>query len=560
MHGADTAVLAVYFVTMIAVGALYSRHMRSADLYFAGGKQLPWWLGGVSFLMSYVSALSIVVYAGLGYQYGIVALTLYWTTIPATLVTTWLFARRWRRACVLTPTQFLEERFSPLIRQLFVWSGIPLKVIDEGLKIVAIGIFFSAGLGIPATKAMLAVGITILLYSVLGGLWAVVITDFVQFILVTGGVLLLLPLSWRAAGGWKHFANSMPAGFFRPVHAPYTWSYVVAFLVLSILSLSGNWSLIQKFYSARSDQEARSMGWLATWLFLFLPPVWIFTGMLARSFIPFTGLDPQTIYARLGAQLLPFGMLGLMVAALFAATMSVLSSGYNVMAAVLTLDVYKRLLRPHADQHELVLVGRILTAAIAMVVLGFALTVMHFHWMIFNTMVVAFGFFLPPTVLPLLAGLLSRRLSAGGALAGFVAGISAGVAFLAYRFLGPAQDLGRYQAESIVIPTGLTFLVLWAAARWFPAKGDGEERANRFALGLSQSSVPTKGTIMNPAPIAGVVIAIMGVSLMLVSLAPLFTAKGITYLTLIMGIGFTAIGAAMIATRWWGRLQRGVCH
>lgn len=552
MRGADTAVLVVYFVTMIAVGAIYSRHMRSADLYFAGGKQLPWWLGGVSFLMSYVSALSIVVYAGLGYEYGIVALTLYWTTIPATLVTTWLFARRWRRAGVLTPTQFLEERFSPMIRQLFVWSGIPLKVIDEGLKIVAIGIFVSAGLGISATKAMLAVGITILLYSVLGGLWAVVVTDFVQFILVTGGILLLLPLSWRAAGGWKHFAASVPRGFFRPVHAPYGWGYVVAFLVLSALSLSGNWSLIQKFYSARSDQEATSMGWLATWLFLLLPPVWIFTGMLARGFIPSAGVDPQTIYARIGALLLPYGMLGLMVAALFAATMSVLSSGYNVMAAVLTLDVYQRLVRPRADQRELVLVGRILTAVIAVVVLGFALTVMHFHWTIFNTMVAAFGFFLPPTVLPLLAGLLSRRLSAAGALAGFVAGIAAGVAFLAYRFLAPSQDLWRYQAESIVIPTFITFLVLGAAAKWFPVKGAGEERANRFARGLSQASVATETTVVNPAPIAGVVIAIMGASLVLVGLVPLFSAKGASGLTLMMGAVFAAIGVAMIATRWLG--------
>jgi Na+/proline symporter len=98
MHGADLAVLTAYFATMIVVGFAYSRHMKSLDLYFGGGKQLSWWLGGISFVMAYVSALSIVVYAGLGYRYGLVALTLYWTTVPATLLTTWLFARRWRSA------------------------------------------------------------------------------------------------------------------------------------------------------------------------------------------------------------------------------------------------------------------------------------------------------------------------------------------------------------------------------------------------------------------------------------------------------------------------------
>lgn len=550
MHGPDLAIIVCYFLTMIAVGATYSRHMRSADLYFAGGKQLPWWLGGVSFVMSYLSALSIIVYAGLGYQYGMVALTLYWTTVPAALLTTWLFALRWRRAGVITPTQFLEERFSPLIRQLFVWSGVPLKIIDEGLKIVAIGIFVSAGLGVPASEAMIAIGVTILIYSVAGGLWAVVVTDFVQFILVTGGVLLLLPLSYRAAGGWAHFVHSVPSGFFHPVHTPYVWSYVVAFLVLSCLSLSGNWSLIQKFYSARSDREAVRMGWLASLLFVVLPPIWIFTGMLARAFVSPHGFDPQTIYARLGAHLLPQGMLGLMVAALFAATMSVLSSGYNVMSAVLTLDVYHRWMRPRAEQKELVFVGRLLTAAIGIVVLLIALAVSYYHWSIFNTMVAAFGFLLPPTVLPLLAGLLSRRLSSSGALAGFVAGFLLGGTMLGYRLIMHISDSGAFQAASILIPTVCVFLVLWGWATWFPAHGNEKERATRFIAGLSLSSRESEGLVANPAPIAGLVIGTMGVTLIVVGmLAPALGGK-ISLLTVGMGAFFFLAGAAMVCTRW----------
>lgn len=357
MRGPDLVIVVVYFVTMVAIGLVYSRQMKSLDMYFAGGKQVSWWLGGVSFVMAYVSALSIVVYAGLGYQYGLVALTIYWTTVPATLVVTWLFARRWRRAGVLTPVEFLETRFSSAVRQVFVWSGIPLKVIDEGLKIVAIGIFVSAGTGISPFWAMAAVGIITLIYTVLGGLWAVVITDFVQFVLVTTGILLLLPLTYRAVGGWHRFVAAVPADFFRPVHTPYHWTQVGAFMVLTALSLAGNWSLIQKFYSARSDRECRGIGWLASLLFFLLPPVWIFTGMLGRAFTQLQISDPQSVYARVSSALLPPGMMGLMIAALFAATMSVLSSGYNVVAAVLTVDVHQRLIRPNASQRELVIVG-----------------------------------------------------------------------------------------------------------------------------------------------------------------------------------------------------------
>src|SRR5437588_10363156 len=100
MRGADAVVLVAYFATMIAVGARYSRHMKSTEIYFAGGKQLPWWIGGVSFVMSYVSALSIVVYAGLGYEFGVVSLTLYWTMMPASMLQTRLLPRRRRTSDV----------------------------------------------------------------------------------------------------------------------------------------------------------------------------------------------------------------------------------------------------------------------------------------------------------------------------------------------------------------------------------------------------------------------------------------------------------------------------
>ena len=547
MRVADAIVLVVYFTTMIAVGAGYSRHMRSAEMYFAGGKQLPWWIGGVSFVMSYVSALSIVVYAGLGYQYGVVALTLYWTTVPASFLTTWLLARRWRRTGIITPTEFLERRFSPLIRQLFVWSGVPLKIIDESLKIVAIGVFVSAGLGLSAQTAMLIVGLTILIYAVLGGLWAVVVTDFVQFVLVTGAILLLLPLTFHAAGGWHHLAARVPSQFFAPARAPYGWSYVAAFLVLSTLSLAGNWSLIQKFYSARSDGEAVRVGWLATVIFLLLPPVWITTGMLARGYIPSIA-DPQSVYAHLSSVLLPAGMLGLIVAALFAATMSVLSSGYNVMSAVLTLDVYQRLFRPTADQKELVRVGRVFTAVLALIVLALALTVTHFHWTIFDTMVAAFGFFLPPTVLPMLAGLLSRTLSTAGALAGFVAGIAIGLAFVVYRWFEHPPNAGAFQALSIVVPAVLTAAVLVVAAKFFPARGEEAARANHFSSGLMRSSEESGPSSLSPAPIAGLVIAVMGTVLLLLALVSMALGRQFSVQSLVMGAVFAAIGLGMIAS------------
>ena len=143
--------------------------------------------------------------------------------------------------------------------------------------------------------------------------------------------------------------------------------------------------------------------------------------------------DPQYVYAEISRALLPPGLLGLVVAALFAATMSVLSAGYNVIASVLTVDVYQRLINPAASQRRLVTVGKVLTVVVGACAMLVAWLVIYLKWTLFDTMVAAFGFFLPPTVLPVLAGLVWPRVTSRGALAGFIAGIVSGAAFLAAK-------------------------------------------------------------------------------------------------------------------------------
>jgi Na+/proline symporter len=273
--------------------------------------------------------------------------------------------------------------------------------------------------------------------------------------------------------------------------------------------------------------------------------------MFARAFIPLQGFDPQTIYARVSAALLPPGMLGLLIAALFAATMSVLSSGYNVIAAVLTVDVHQRLIHPHATQRELVVVGRSLTAIVALFPLGIALAVTYFHWTIFDTMVAAFGFFLPPTVLPVLAGLLSRRLSAGGALAGFTAGIGMGLGFLVYRWIFRPAHLGSFQAASIVIPAGITTLVLVVAAYAFPATGEAAERARAFFDRLARPAISTSASEISPAPVAGLVIGLMGLVLLVIGFG--FLTPRVYTLTLGTGGVLVVIGATMMRARFFPR-------
>lgn len=546
MHKADIVVVITYFATMIFVGIVYSRRMKTLETFFAGGRQLSWWLGGTSFMMAFVSAMSIIVYAGLGYQYGLVSLTLYWTTVPATMLTTWFLALRWRRAAIITPTEFLETRFSPAVRQLFVWATMPLKIIDDGLKIVAIAIFVAVGMHTSPIGATIAVGLITLLYTMLGGLWAVVITDLVQFILVATVIILLVPVTVHAGGGIRHVLSVLPKDFFDPIHSPYTWKYVGGFLVLMTLSTAGNWSLIQRFYSARNDRECRGIGWLASALFFLLPPVWIVTGIFARAVIAPSGFDPQTIYARLGATLLPPGLFGLVFAALFAAAMSVIASSFNVTAAVLTIDVHRRLIRPKASERELILMGRVFTAAVGLVAVAVSLVVIYFHWTIFNTMVGVFGFFLPPTVLPMIAGLLTGRLSSRGVFVGFGGGILTGLAFLSYGIFSRGVNHDLLRITSFLTSTLVTTVLLLVSMQRFPIVGDAAARASTFFDQLRRPAAASASS-ENPAPVAGLVIAIMGVVLIIIGIGPFASTRN--HLTLAVGTLLSILGLVMQASR-----------
>lgn len=552
MTGADLFVLIAYFVTMLAIGMAYSRQ-KSCDMYFAGDRQVSWWLGGISYFFCNLSAFAIIVYAGMGYQYGTVALTIYWATVPGIVFATLVFARRWRRAGVITPTEFLTNRFSPATCQVFVWSGIPPRIADEALKIAAIGIFASGGMKISPTLSMLVVGLAVLAYSVVGGLWAAIVTIFVQFVLVTGAIVPLLSLSYRAAGGWKQFSSQVPHGFLSPVGGPYTWVFIVALLLQGMMSQSANWPLIQKFYSARSDRDALRVGWLGCLLTLVLPAIWIVTGMFARGFLPHD-LDPQTVYARVSVYLLPTGILGLIVAALFAPTMSALSSGYNVVASILTVDVYQRLIRPHASQQELVNVGRWLTALVALSVLGLALVITYFHWLLFNIMVFVWGLFVPPTVIPVLAGLVTQRLSTKGALAAFAGGMGVGLGLLVCNVLiAPANPM-NFEAITIIVAFAATLAIIAISAIGFPVTGEAAERAAQFFATLRRPSAAADAaaTATNPIPVAGVIILVMGLTLVIVGLG-VFPATKFSPFTLGLATVFVTVGLGMALPGWLGR-------
>jgi solute:Na+ symporter, SSS family len=463
LQGPDYAMIAGYFILMLGIGVYFYRHMRGIKDYFSGGNNIPWWLSGVSFYMSSFSAFAFISYSSLCYRFGWVGITLLWVAIPATLFSTLFLARKWRRARIDSPLEYLEIRYSGALRQLFTWQGVPVKIIDDALKLVAIGFVLNGVTGIDMTVSMLFAGGIMLLYTFMGGLWAVAVTDFVQFVVLTVAIVIMFPLAFHRAGGFMATMNDMPEGFLKLTSPEYGWYYVIFLVVMYSLAWSSiNWSLIQRYYCVPRERDAIKVGLTVIVLYIIGPPLMFLPAMAASRILPpdilaTLAVDAGGVYPALCRELLPAGMLGLVVAAMFAATMSMLSSDYNVSANVLTNDVYRRLLRPTASNRELVLVGRAATLLVGILAMAAALIMAQGKGeQLFNKMVSLFSVATAPVAIPMILGLLSKHFTARSALWGFLAGFTVGLTLFAFSQLAIAPyEFYRFQW----IPTSSEFAV-----------------------------------------------------------------------------------------------------
>jgi SSS family transporter len=526
----DYIVLVGYFAVLIAIGLYFRRYMRQADDYFTGDKQVPWWLAGMSYYMTTFSAFSFVAYGELAYLYGWVAVTLGWVSVPACLVAARWTARRWRRARVSTPVEFLEERYSPFFRQLFAWSGFPLRIIDDGLKLYALGVFVSVAAGMDIIWSIVVSAVVLLAYTFFGGLWAVAVTDFVQGIVLYLALLIILPLSVVKGGGWSRLASDPPTeGYFHLATPPYTWAYVLGFFLLILLNYNAGWALVQRFYSVRDDREATKVGLMAAALNVIGPPLFYLPVMLAHPLIPALE-NTRYAYVAMTVALLPVGMMGIVLTAMLSATMSTLSGEYNVLASVATRDIYARLFRPQATEEHLLKVGRAFTVIIGAVILGVGVLVaLNPDTPLFSIMVTVFGVAVAPMMLPLLGGLFFPRLTRRGAMTGFVVGLVVGFGTLAVqRFwlptlpgLDPDWITYQFGAYAIFINIAATVLAMGAWTLLERPEPAEEARIAAFFARMREplETEPRADDRGAPSPyfITGLGVAAIGAMLLVVS-------------------------------------------
>ena len=483
----DYIVIGIFFAIIIGIGVYFGRTTKSTAQYFGAGKQVPWWLSGASFYMISFSVMAFVMHSELAYKYGFVTFSLSWMAVPAAIFSGLLFARRWRRIVTTSPLEYIEERYGAGMRQALVWFGLPTRLLDNSLRLFAIGVVISAGLGFSFEHAIIICVTIVLMFSFLGGLKATIIADFVQLILLLIAVIALPFLAFKAAGGFQTTMQALPPEFWkftRPDTTPiaYTAFYLFSYFLLLFLNYSTSWALTQRYYSTKDDKGAMKIGILVGVLYLVGTPLFYGAGLAAQQLFP--GMEnTKDVFVVLGRSLLPVGMLGMLIAALFSATMSTLAGEFNAISAVVTNDFYKRFVSPKASDTHYLVVGRLGMVTAALIILGLTLIwrSMQGAQDLFNLMATVFAIFLPPVALTMLLGMLTPKVSATGAKLALGLGILLGLSAFA---LGNLEIFSRLNLRAVYVLVPLsccgTLLIMALGSFFKPDHGERQEQVVKF--------------------------------------------------------------------------------
>src|SRR6266498_6048605 len=401
----DWAIVASYFLLSTVIGLAFTRRGgESLNEYFLSGRNVSWWLAGASMVATTFAADTPLVVTGLVVAHGVAGNWLWWNMLMSGMLTVFFFARLWRRANVMTDVEFAEIRYSGRpaaflrgFRALYL--AIPINLIILGwvtramIKIltISLGLHDVHLLGVTVSGEILAVGICFIItvaYSAGAGMWAVLWTDLVQFVIKMTAVIILAVYAVRAVGGMDklkaglaaHFGSASAAMSVLPVKVgptgieAYAWMPLLALAVFLSVQWWAAWYpgaepggggyIAQRIFSARSERD----GVLATLFFqvahyALRPWPWIVTGL--ATVILYPGLeDKEAGYVRAFVDLLPTPWRGFMLAGFAAAYMSTVGTHLNWGASYLVNDFYKRFLNRHASQKHYVAVSRAATILI----------------------------------------------------------------------------------------------------------------------------------------------------------------------------------------------------
>ncbi len=439
LAGVDIAIIALYFLVIFSIGFYFARRGRTSTDYFLASRNVGWFAIGASLFVSNISTEHFIGLSGSGASSGLAVGHFEWWACLILLVLGWVFVPFYLRSNVFTMPEFLERRFSRSCAVYLASISIIAYIFTKiSVQLYAASVVLERVAGWTLWKTAVALVVATGIYTVAGGLAAVIYTDMVQtMILITGAVILTL-VGLHRVGGFEALRAAVPASYFhmiKPTNDPaFPWTGIFfGAPILGIWYWCTDQVIVQRVLSAKDEGHAKAATIFAGFLKILPVFMLVLPGVIALALFRDTFrfgpngemLNPDTAYPTLILNLLPPGLVGLVLAALLAAVMGAMASVFNSASTLVTLDFYKKI-KPDASEAKLVNMGRVATGV--MVLLG--LMWVPFIHLISSQLYIYLqsvqAYISPPIAACFVLGILWPRLNAQGAISSLLTGFVLG--------------------------------------------------------------------------------------------------------------------------------------
>ena len=454
MNLLDIITLILFSLGIIVVGLAFAKKGKDMKSFFAGGGAMPWQMSGLSLFMGFFSAGTFVVWGSIAYMQGWVSVTIQWTMAIAGFVVGTLIAPRWHRTGALTAAEYINERLGIKVQKIYTYLflGISLFLTASFLYPVAKIVEVSTGLSI--STCILLLGGLCILYVSLGGLRAVISTDILQFVILTIAVIIVIPLSFDQIGGLTSFIKTAPDTFFNLLNGEYTIGFIIAFAIYNTIFLGGNWAYVQRYTCVKTDKDSKKVGWLFGVLYIVSPVLWMLPPMIYKLYNPsLSGIDAEGAYLLICKEVLPTGLMGLMIGGMIFATTSALNSKLNIAAGVFTNDIFKRF-RPNSSDKTLMRSATLSTIGFGILTIIIALFIPLMGGVV-NVVLSLAALTGVPLYLPTIWTLFSKRQTGTSTITTTVLSLAVNGVF---KFITPEFGLTLDRAEEMLL--GVTFPIV----------------------------------------------------------------------------------------------------
>ena len=379
----NTSVVVIYFAFLIFIGWAFRNLTKNTSDYFRSGGNVLWWMVGASAFMTQFSSWTFTGAAGKAYTDGLAVAFIFVGNAIGFFFNYLYFAPRFRQMRVVTIVQALRLRFGKKNEQVFAWINMFTSSLSAGIALNGLAIITSTLFDFSIETTIIATGLVVLFMSVTGGAWAVIASDFMQMVVIMTVTIACAGVGLYYAGGITPIIENFPADFVSGTNMNYmTIFYIWAFSIfLKQIGLTNNILYSYRYLVAKDSFHARKGALLACLLMTLGPVIWF----IPSWFLAGTGIDLAAMHPELGAKYseasylafvklyMPAGMVGLLVAAMFAATMSSIDSGLNRNAGIFVKNFFQPILVPNISEKKLMVVSRLITIGFGVLIISLAL-------------------------------------------------------------------------------------------------------------------------------------------------------------------------------------------